>query len=200
MGLDMYLMKIKKNKILEGKTIAAIAHELYAKNEDNKELFEVFEKMGSTYKYTRWDFKGEEVYLNKEVAYWRKANQIHKWVYDHCAEKGQEDYENIRVEKEQIIELLETCKQVLKDLETCPKITKQIETGWCNGEPTYKDIVCFDSKVARELLPTQSGFFFGSTQYDEWYKEDLENTVEQLTRVLEETDFENEELWYYASY
>jgi hypothetical protein len=29
-------------------------------------------------------------------------------------------------------------------------------------------------KVAKALLPTQEGFFFGSQDYDQWYLEDLE--------------------------
>jgi len=36
------------------------------------------------------------------------------------------------------------------------------------------------------LLSPRSGFFFGSTDIDEWYWKDLEHTVEQLDRVLKE--------------
>ena len=38
-----------------------------------------------------------------------------------------------------------------------------------------------DHSLASELLPTQSGFFFGSTDYDEWYYQDVENVLKQLT-------------------
>ena len=41
---------------------------------------------------------------------------------------------------------------------------------------------------AEDLLPTTSGFFFGSTDYDEYYLQDLEKTVELLTPYLEEKD------------
>lgn len=200
MGLDMYLMKVKKNNILESKTMITLASDLYRKNERNAALFEVFENLGLTYKYTRWEHIGEEVSLYKEVAYWRKANAIHKWIYENCALAGQEDSEDIKVEKEHIEKLIECCKLVLEDLKTCPKTSNKLQMGMRNGEPIYEDVGLYDSKVAKELLPTQDGFFFGSTQYAEWYKEDLEYTVEKLTKVLEETDFENEDLWYYASY
>lgn len=30
---------------------------------------------------------------------------------------------------------------------------------------------------AEEVLPTQSGFFFGSTEIDEWYMENLKDTI-----------------------
>lgn len=200
MGLDMYLMKTKKTNLLESKTIRKLANDLYAKNERNAVLFEPFEKLGLTYTYTRWDFKGEETYLEKQVAYWRKANAIHKWIYDNCAKEEQQDYEEIEVSKEKVEELINVCSLVLKDLKTCEKGTTKICTGWSNGEDVYETIEIYKSKVAEELLPTQSGFFFGGTEYDEWYKEDLEDTIKQLEQVLRETDFENEELYYYASY
>lgn len=36
------------------------------------------------------------------------------------------------------------------------------------------------------LLPTVSGFFFGSTDVDEYYWEDLQDTIDGLTKVLED--------------
>lgn len=41
---------------------------------------------------------------------------------------------------------------------------------------------------AEELLPTQAGFFFGSTGYDEWYYTGLRETIEQLTPIIEDND------------
>lgn len=38
-----------------------------------------------------------------------------------------------------------------------------------------------DHSLASELLPTQSGFFFGSTDYDKWYYNDVEDVLKQLT-------------------
>lgn len=200
MGLDMYLMKTKKTTLLESDTMRTLAGDLYAKDENNAVLFEPFEKLGLTYNYTRWEHRGEQTYLNKEVAYWRKANAIHNWIYTNCAEAGQQDYDYIFVSKERLEELVEVCKLVLEDLKTCNKEIVQVKTGWSNGQEVYEPIEVYNSEVAKELLPTQSGFFFGSTNYGEMYKEDLEDTIEQLEKVLEETDFENEELYYYASY
>ena len=34
------------------------------------------------------------------------------------------------------------------------------------------------------LLPPQEGFFFGSTDIDQWYWNDLTNTINQLERIL----------------
>jgi hypothetical protein len=35
------------------------------------------------------------------------------------------------------------------------------------------------------LLPPQDGFFFGGTDIDEWYWQDLKNTIAQLDRVFD---------------
>ena len=49
-----------------------------------------------------------------------------------------------------------------------------------------------NNDLAEELLPTRSGFFFGSTDYDEWYFEDLKDCKKQFEKVLkrfnEDTD------------
>lgn len=37
-------------------------------------------------------------------------------------------------------------------------------------------------------LPPASGFFFGSTEIDEYYAEDLQNTIDQLEPLLKESD------------
>lgn len=39
-----------------------------------------------------------------------------------------------------------------------------------------------DHKLANTLLPTQSGFFFGSTDYDEWYFKDVKNCLNQMKK------------------
>lgn len=39
-----------------------------------------------------------------------------------------------------------------------------------------------------DLLPTASGFFFGSTEYDEGYFDDLKSTLEEIESLLERWD------------
>lgn len=48
--------------------------------------------------------------------------------------------------------------------------------------------VLADHSLAEKLLPTQAGFFFGSTAYDEWYFKDVEYVLEQFTKYLEGWD------------
>lgn len=99
--------------------------------------------------------------IKEEVAYWRKANHIHKWFVDNCQD-GEDDCREAWVSHEQLQELLDTCKTIL------------------NAPKSQRD------SLAKELLPTQSGFFFGGTEYGEWYYEDLEYTVKTLEPLLKE--------------
>jgi hypothetical protein len=56
-----------------------------------------------------------------------------------------------------------------------------------------------DHSKASELLPTAIGFFFGSTDYDEWYFKDLEYTKEVIGKIVD--NWEALEYWdfYYSS-
>jgi hypothetical protein len=57
-----------------------------------------------------------------------------------------------------------------------------------------------DPTVAEELLPSASGFFFGSTDYDEYYIADIKNTISIITEVLETTDFDTQMIYYISSW
>lgn len=60
--------------------------------------------------------------------------------------------------------------------------------------------VLADHSKAGEFLPSQSGFFFGSQQYDEWYFKDIEYTADLCSRLINEFDFENYDLYYCSSW
>ena len=55
-------------------------------------------------------------------------------------------------------------------------------------------------ELAEQLLPTREGFFFGGTDYDSYYFDDLKDTKKIIEDVLEETDWDNEEIIYQASW
>lgn len=38
--------------------------------------------------------------------------------------------------------------------------------------------------MAGDILPPQEGFFFGSSDIDEWYISDMKNTVEMLDKII----------------
>jgi len=95
------------------------------------------------------------IHVEIPVMYWRKANAIHKWFVDTQAD-GVDNCQLINVSTESLKELVDLCEQEL------------------------------DNKDDLGLyLPTESGFFFGSTEYDEYYIRDLEYTRDRLKQVIE---------------
>ena len=103
--------------------------------------------------------------VSVEVAYWRKSNQIHKWFVDNV-QGGKDDCGEYHVERDQLITLKTICNAIVKD----KNLSQAVAT-----------------------LPTQSGFFFGNTEYDEYYFSDLEDTAKQLQEVLD--NYPDEENW-----
>lgn len=61
-------------------------------------------------------------------------------------------------------------------------------------------MVLEDRSRADELLPTTSGFFFGSTEYDEWYFNKLEDTIKDVTPILSDGDIKDGDLYYFGWY
>ena len=150
---------------------------------------------------------GLDMYLWKvkreEVAYWRKANAIHAWFERKFADDGElENCRDYYVNKEDLIELRNTCQTILdKAIVTIGQVKngERYNKDTNNWEPTYEVGEVIDNPdLAKELLPTQSGFFFGPTGYDKWYIEDLKSTIKQIDKVLETTDFDNETIAYSA--
>ena len=93
--------------------------------------------------------------VSVNVAYWRKANQILAWFINNYAE-GVDDCKPVYVGERYHLSILRNlCQEVIDD-----------------------------KSKAKELLPVSSGFFFGSDEYNEYYFQDIENTIEQLDKLL----------------
>ncbi len=105
------------------------------------------------------DTPGNVQTICTEAAYWRKANQIHKWFVDNVQD-GKDECQRAYVDRTQLHTLVELCQKVLDKPDS-----------------------------AEEMLPTEGGFFFGDTEYGEDYMEDLKRTVEMLTEVLDEEKY-----------
>ena len=140
-------------------------------------------------------------YLVESVAYWRKSNQIHDWFVKNV-QNGVDECQETWVDPSKLQELLDTCKQVLA-ASTLVK-GKQIN-GYGFDEHGEKDPnfidgeVIEDSTVAEALLPTSSGFFFGGTEYDKWYLDDIKNTIEMLEAELAIDYGRDQPEYYYRS-
>lgn len=80
------------------------------------------------------------------------------------------------------------------------KVTLEDLTQLCK---TIEEVLK-NHKKARALLPTCAGFFYGSTEYGEWYFDELVFTQKKLTelfKTIEDTDLLQEKaLLYYASW
>lgn len=116
--------------------------------------------------------------IEYHVYYWRKSNQIHKWFVDNC-QNGEDNCREANVSIEQLKELLGVLKQVC-DIHTEIKSKK---------EP-YKDMEIKYKEQLEKLLPTSGGFFFGETDYAEYYFADVEETREMLEKELAEPEIE----------
>jgi hypothetical protein len=52
-----------------------------------------------------------------------------------------------------------------------------------------------DEDYAKEKLPTTSGFFFGSTRYDEWYWYDVNDCLTQMRKLYKSMSDEDFVVW-----
>ena len=107
--------------------------------------------------------------ITVEVGYLRKANAIHAWLVENI-QNGKDECQRSNFDSGSIDELEQLIKQVLED-----------------------------HNLAGALLPTESGFFFGSTGYDDWYFQYLEVMLDILQdcKKLETLGYE---IYYQASW
>lgn len=139
-------------------------------------------------------------YLVENAGYWRKANQIHSWFVQNVQD-GEDDCQTYYVSREKLGELLAVVRQVLEASEL---IDGEVINGYNIGKDGERKPIMEkgkyikDSSVAAELLPNAEGFFFGSTEYDQYYYDDLKLTEEMLVEALSDdsdADFEYHSSW-----
>ena len=98
------------------------------------------------------------------VGYWRKANAIHSYIVRNHA-NGVDECQDIGLSRNDLMHLRNFCQLAVDGYEQ-------------NGSTVF----------AEDHLPPQSGFFFGSTEMDEWYFNDLKSTIHIIERCLEDED------------
>lgn len=114
------------------------------------------------------DFLGGVNEIRCQVGYWRKANAIHAWFVKNV-QSGVDECKPNYVSREQLIELRSLCKTVLDNRDK-----------------------------AQELLPPQAGFFFGGTEINEWYWNNIKGTIKIIDDALTLPDaweFEYDSSW-----
>jgi hypothetical protein len=130
-------------------------------------------------------------YIIEEVAYWRKANQIHSWFVRHI-QNGVDDCGEYDVSREQLAVLLDAIDTVLASAKLIPS---EVRNGsrYTPEKGCWEDIyeqgaIIEDPTLAAEVLPCTPGFFFGATDYDDHYIAQLEYTRNVLLDLLTEDD------------
>ena len=225
MGLDQYLNKMPRYKNATANDVYAIECYLdlidYQKKGEYKDSTlkewcgidesklpaqDVIDYYKQFYGTKYYDFDTEKKYphnhIIEEVGYLRKANAIHAWFVERVQDGIDDCHYHNEVTKEILEELLDICVKVY---ESCTMIVGAVHNGdsFINGEWTPNiepGKVVIDPSVAEELLPTCSGFFFGSTSYDEYYVESIRETIEMINVILDTTDFDNEMIYYVSSW
>ena len=196
MGLDMYLYK--KNPIYSSIVAATMVDRYlpwsHGLPEEVQKAIETIQPL-------------------EEVAYWCKANQIHNFFMNCGGEwaefPGDDPYDEDHncgmksISRSTLKVLIGLCEDILDGgftLDGKPEVIKVEPKEWenfCNKK--YEEDTEWDSKfklvneeLARELLPTSKGFFFGSQEFDYWYADDLYSTINQLNEILAKWDSETE--------
>jgi hypothetical protein len=105
-----------------------------------------------------------------EVGTWRKANAIHRW-FVNTVQEGIDNCKEHSVSRSQLQELLALCKRVHE----------------------FKHL-------ADAQLPTTSGFFFGSTDVDDWYYSYVQQTIDIIEAALNAPELEKFDFYYQSSW
>lgn len=179
MGLDMYLRRYP-NVFRNGEKINIHECDPDELAENNKDLYDFLKPYEKVVRIGYIKYKSYSV----EVGYLRKANAIHSWFVENIQD-GIDDCKPSFVAREQLETLLDICYKVRK---SCKLISGKV----------FK--VVEDNTIAEQLLPTQSGFFFGAMDYDEYYVDAIDETIRIIQKILDETDFEKDEIYYCSSW
>jgi hypothetical protein len=143
----------------------------------NKKETEAYKKISKAIGLDGFTCEGSpSMTIDVTVAYWRKANSIHQWFVNNVQDNV-DNCEKHYVSREELESLLRDCKAVIESKD--------------KGD---------EKKIAMATLPPQQGFFFGSTEIDEGYYMDIENTIDQVQAVLNNPKLENFDFYYQASW
>jgi hypothetical protein len=189
MGLDMYLCRTKKVKGLTAEDYSKVDNTISDVPKDTfkgirqsikgrtkqayEQLDEVVKERGEYYSWLS---------IFEHIGYWRKANAIHNFFVQECQD-GVDECQLSIVRKTHLKDLLKRCKKAIS-----------VKDIYLN------DGILKDGEGIEDYLPTTSGFFFGGTEFNEWFFNDVEETIELVEKVLKETDFKTQVICYRSSW
>ena len=94
----------------------------------------------------------------EKVAYWRKFNSLHGWMVKNVQD-GIDECQQSEIPREKIQQLVE----ILGIIKEVPQ-------------------------KAEVLMPATDGFFFGSTQYDQYFLDDVNTALDAFQDMLQHPD------------
>jgi hypothetical protein len=189
MGLDMFLYRTKKVDTLEIEDYEKVDNAISNNDFDFVSIEQIMQP--DEYKPAYAEFNEVVIQRGKtftwltifdNIGYWRKANAVHNFFVQEC-QGGVDECQLSMISKEDLNDLLKRCKRALK-----------LKDIYLN------DGILKDGEGIENFLPTTSGFFFGGTEFNEWYFEDIAETKKIITKVLKETDFDKQAIFYRASW
>lgn len=125
---------------------------------------------------TEFDGLKEVTYVDSPEIYWRKFNALHNWFVNNVQD-GDDNCQPHSVSIENIQEIL----QILIKIKTANDAYKE-------GRLDEGD----RDKICKDLLPPTEGFFFGNTDLDDYYFDDVEYSITEFQRVLSEYESEKD--------
>lgn len=181
MGLDMYVTI--RHKDTQSKLDA---YEAWNSKYSYEEYERLTDEQKEEYRNSEPEYN-EDIY-GKQLMYWRKANQIHNWFVQNC-QGGVDNCERYVITVADLIKLKELCEKILTMTVVKQELRPTFLNGWFSEpEHVMQDVrlLTYEGmKFASEHLPSSSGFFFGNTDYNDYYVWDVEDTVKQINDTLD---------------
>lgn len=75
---------------------------------------------------------------------------------------------------------------------------EEIPLARAHLEQLFSTLSTLTRENCRQCFPTTSGFFFGSTDYDQWYWSDVADVRLWASELLDGFDFDRKELLFWA--
>jgi hypothetical protein len=217
MGLDIYFYKQNKmnperEEALKNYNEAGEAlNDFWMKNPEfdpaahGGSIREEHDELEKTYKVCKSVYN--TLMEREEVAYFRKVNLLLPFFgyNENCA--------YLTITKDQVEDLIGTCSNVLakevdirsrRNERKCAKQNvQQVKAEWNekNVQRIQKQIELIDQEwidYCQETLPNQEGFFFGDYEYDEWYIDKVQSVMKTFEEVIENVDWERQDLIMYC--
>lgn len=139
----------------------------------------------------------------EQVADWSKANQIHAWFVNNV-QNGVDNNSYYFVTEDDLLDLKEICEEVLKlnpyMLDKDSYLLYYSVNGLIEKRIITKEQYAKLETKLNKILPTKDGFFFGPTDYTLSYFLNVKETLEMLTKTLDNANFENEVYLYHSSW